>query len=96
VMRGVFGVAVLPLLTYGIVSASLGGMGLRPALRGLLALGTQPSRAALSLVLFPMAASALLGAVVSVLVSVIAHGPGDAPLTSDLPATFGVTFAAGA
>jgi hypothetical protein len=96
VMRGMFGFAVIPLLTYGIVSASLGGTGLRPAVRGLVALGAPPSRAALVSVLLTMLASSVVCAVLAALVSGIAHGPSDAPLASDLPATFGVAFIAGA
>jgi hypothetical protein len=95
VMRGSVGVVVLPLLTYGIVSASLGGAGLRASVRGLVALGAPPARAALASVLFAMAASAVACALVSALVCLIAHGHGDPPLLSDLPATVCVAFLAG-
>jgi len=96
VMRGTFGFVILPLLTYGIVSAALGGAGLRPAVRGLVALGAPPPRAALASVGVSMAAAALACGVVAVLVCLIAHGSADPPLVWDLPASFGVAFTAGA
>jgi hypothetical protein len=96
VLRGTFGLVILPLLTYGIVSATLAGVGLRPAVRGLVALGAQPSRAALASVGVAMTASAVVAAVVAAIVCVIAHGHADPPLLWDLPATFGVAFVGGA
>ena len=96
VMRGTFGFVILPLLTYGIVSATLGGAGLRPAIRGLVALGAPPPRAALASVGVSMAAAALACGVVAVLVCLIAHGSADSPLVWDLPASFGVAFTGGA
>jgi hypothetical protein len=95
-MRGAIGVVVLPLLTYGIVSACLGRAGLRSSIRGAIALGAPPSRAALATVLVAMAVAAIACAVIAVVVCAIAHGQGDPPLVYDLPASFGVTFAAGA
>lgn len=96
VMRGTFGVAVLPLLTYGIVSASLGGLGLRPAVSGLVALGAPPPRAALASVIVSMAASALVCGVIAAVVCAVAHGSADPPLAWDLPMSFGVALVGGA
>lgn len=96
VLRGTVGVVVLPLLTYGVVSATLGGAGLRPALRGLVALGASPPRAALASIGVAMTASAVTCGLLAGLVCLIAHTRFDPPLAWDLPATFGVAFLAGA
>jgi hypothetical protein len=96
VLRGTFALVILPLLTYGIVSATLGGNGLGPSLRGLVAIGGAPQRAALASVGVAMTASALVCGAVAVLVCSIAHGASDAPLVRDLPASFGVAFIGGA
>ena len=96
VMRGTFGFVILPLLTYGIVSATLGSAGLRPAMSGLVALGAPPSRAALVSVLVSMTASALACGVIAVIVCLTAHGSADPPLVWDIPASFGVAFTGGA
>jgi hypothetical protein len=96
VLRGTFALLILPLLTYGVVSATLGGAGLRPSLRGVVALGAPPERAAATSVAVAMAASALLSAIVASVVCVVAHGSSDPPLLADLPASFGVAFVGGA
>jgi hypothetical protein len=96
VMRGTFGFVVVPLLTYGIVSASLGATGLRAAIRGLSALGASPQRAALASVLVAMAASAIASGLIALAVCTLAHGAGDAPLAADLLGSFGVAVVAGA
>lgn len=94
-LRGTFGVVVAPLLSYGIVSAALGGRGLRTSIRGFVALGSAPSRAALATVLTAMALSAVACGFVAGLVCVVAHGPSDPPLVRDLPASFCVGFLGG-
>jgi hypothetical protein len=96
VMRGTFGPIVLPLLTYAIVGATFAGNGLRPAIRGLVALGASRASAALASVVVAMVASAVACAVVAALACGLAHGPTDPPLASDLPASFGVAFVGGA
>lgn len=96
VLRGTFALLILPLLTYGLVSATLGGGGLRPSMRGLIALGASPARAAMASIVVAMAASALLCGAVAAIVCVLAHGASDPPLVWDLPASFGVAFVAGA
>ncbi len=96
VLRGTFSVVVLPLLTYGIVSAALGGKGLRPAIRGLVAIGAAPERAALASSLVAMAVSALAGGVVAAVICLAAHGSADAPLLADLPVSFGIACLGGA
>lgn len=92
VLRGTFGAAIVPLLTYGIVSVTLGGVGLRPAMRGLVALGASPPRASIASIAVAMAASAVASGVLAVLVCVVAHGASDPPLAWDVPASFGVAF----
>lgn len=96
VLRGTFAFVVLPLVAYGVVGVVLGGQGLRASLRGVVALGRDPSRAALGSVLTAMAAAAIACGVVGVLVCAIAHGETDPPLARDLPATFGVALVGGA
>jgi hypothetical protein len=96
VLRGTFAVAVLPLLAYALVSAVLGARGLRDATHGLVAIGGSPAGAALASVLVAMTASASTSGALAAIVCAIAHGSGDAPIASDLPASFGVAFAAGA
>jgi hypothetical protein len=90
------GFIVIPLVTYGIVSATLGGAGLRASIRGVVALGGAPVQAALGSVLVAMAASALVCGLVAAAVCAIAHGQGDPPLSADLPASFGVAVLSGA
>lgn len=94
-LRGSFGVVVAPLLAYGIVSAALGGRGLKSSIRGFIAIGSTPSRAAQATVLTSMAVSAIASGVLAALVCVVAHGPTDPPLLRDLPASFGVAFLGG-
>lgn len=96
VLRASFGPIVLPLLAYGVVSAALGGAGLRSSVRGVVALGASPPRAALAAALVATIGSAVSAALIGVLLCVIAHGPTDPPLSADLPATFGVAFVGGA
>lgn len=96
VMRGTFGFIILPLVTYGIVSATLGSVGLRPAVRGLVAIGAPARRAALASVLVAMASSAIVCGLIAALVCLVAHGSADPPLAWDLPASFGVAFTASA
>jgi hypothetical protein len=96
VMRGAFATFILPLVAYVIAGASLGGAGLRRAVRGVVALGAAPRRAALVTTLVAVAASAIAGAVLAVVVCAIAHGSGDAPLGADLVASAGVSALGGA
>jgi len=95
-MRGTFGVFVLPLATYALVGTTQGGLGLRRAIAGVVSLGADPRRAALSCVLVAVTAAALLGAVLAALVCVLAHGAHDAPLARDLPASIFVGAIGGA
>lgn len=96
VMKETFGFVALPLLTYGIVSAVLGGGGLRASLRGVVALGGAPERAALASIGVAMMSSALVSGVVAAAITVLARGGGDAPIATDLPMSFGVAFVGGA
>jgi hypothetical protein len=74
----------------------LGGKGVGHAIRGIVAIGGEPSRAALATVLVAMAASALLCGFAAMLVCVLAHGETDPPLASDMFGSFGVALQGGA
>lgn len=87
VMRGTFGVLVLPLLTFGIVGAALGGAGMQRGIRGLVVLGASPRRAALASASIATAASVIVCAVLAAIVCAIAHGATDPPLVKDIPAS---------
>jgi len=90
VMRGSFAFLVLPLVAYAIVGAVIGAGGLRHGVRGVVALGAEPRRAALAsvgvAVAYAMAACGILAA----LVCLLAHGAQDPPLASDVPTSFWV------
>jgi hypothetical protein len=100
VMRGPYGLVVLPLVAYGLVSASLGGDGLRRGIRGVVALGAPPRQAALATVLVALVSAAILCGLLAALVCVLAHGSHDPPLSRDLPTSMwigalgGATYAA--
>lgn len=95
-LRGAFGFVVLPLLSYGIVSAVLSGGGLKDSIRGLVAIGAEPRKAALSTVLGAIGMSALLNGLLAMVVAAIAHRAYDVPLVQDLPSSFLVAAAGGA
>ena len=95
-LRGTFAFVIVPLLAFAVVGAAVGGTGLRPGVRGLVALGASPRRAAIATVAVAMLVSAILCALVGAVVCVVAHGAGDVPLARDLPATAVVAFASGA
>lgn len=96
VLRGQFGFVVLPLVAYGIVSATLAGSGLGAAVDGLVRLGASPPKAALASSLVAMTTSAIVTAFLAAVLCVIAHGDHDPPLVLDVPASFGVAFLGGA
>jgi hypothetical protein len=96
VMRGPFGFVVVPLVSYTIVGAALGGAGLRGATRGLVALGASSRAAVAATVLVAAIASAIASAILAAIVTVVAHGPIDAPLPADLVASVGVAILGGA
>jgi hypothetical protein len=83
-MRSSYGFLVLPLVAYATVGATLGGAGLKRAIRGIVVLGGDPRRAALVTTLVAIVFSALFGALSAIVICAIAHGSGDAPLASDL------------
>ncbi len=90
VMRGSFAFLVLPLLSYATVGAVLGAGGLRRAIRGTVALGAEPRRAALASVGVAVVSAAVLSGLLAVLVCAVAHGSQDPPLASDLPTSLWV------
>lgn len=105
VMHGSFGRFVLPLLEFGVVGATIGGMGMRKGIRGVVGLGSSPRRAALVTAIVASVACAIVGGVLAAVVCAIAHGPADPPLGADLfastwigalgGAAYGAYFAAG-
>lgn len=105
VMRGTFGRFVFPLLEFAIVGATVGPLGLRRGVRGIVGLGASPRRAAFVTALVAAAACALVGALLAAVVCALAHGPADPPLGADLfastwigalgGAAYGAYFAAG-
>lgn len=95
-MRGGFGVFVVPLVSYAVVGSALGGDGLRRALDGVVALGAEPKRAAAATLLVSMVASMAICALLGVFFCLFAHGATDPPLARDLPITFGVAALGGA
>lgn len=96
VLRGSFPMLVIPLLTYGMVSAVLGGVGMRGAIQGLVAIGAQPRRAALASVIVAVAASAVVCGVLAAVVCGLAHGAQDPPLGRDLVTSLWVSALGGA
>jgi hypothetical protein len=95
-LRGTIAFAVVPLLSYGVVSACLGGKGLRAAIAGMVALGADRRAAARSTIGVSMLLAAVLSGAVAALAAFLAHGAADAPLMRDVPASFGVGCLAGA
>ena len=85
VMRGSFAFLVLPLLSYAIVGGVVGAGGLRRGIRGVVALGAEPRRAALASVGVAVISAALACGVLAAVVCALAHGAQDPPLSSDLP-----------
>jgi len=96
VMRGTFGAIVLPLLSYGVVGAALGGLGLAQSIRGTVSLGAEPRRAALASIGVAVAVSATAGGLLGLVVCGVAHGPLDPPLARDLPASLWIGALGGA
>jgi hypothetical protein len=86
-LRGMFGMYVLPLVSYAIVGAALGGSGMKRGIRALVALGAPPEKAALACTLVAIVASIVVSGVLAVVVCVVAHGSGDPPLVRDIPAS---------
>lgn len=85
VMRGSFAFLVLPLVAYAIVGATVGTGGLRRGIRGVVALGAEPRRAALASVGVAVLSAAVACGLLAAVVCVLAHGSQDPPLGSDLP-----------
>ena len=95
VMRGAFAFLVLPLVAFGVVGAVLGRSGLRGGIRGVVALGAAPRRAALASVVVAMASSAALCGILAAVVCALAHGSQDPPLAIDMAVSLGVAALGG-
>ncbi len=106
VLRGGFSRFMFPLLTFAVVGAVIGAAGMRKSIRGIVGLGARPRSAALATALVAAGACAVVGAILFAIVCVVAHGPADPPLGSDLfastwigalgGAAYGAYFSAGA
>jgi len=95
-LQSPFGTFALPLLSYAVVGATLGGEGLSRSTRSLVAFGATPFRAAFGSIAVAMVVAATLSSIVGVLVAVLGHGDGDPPLLRDAVATAWVAFLGGA
>lgn len=95
VMLGMVGPIVLPLLSFGIVAAVLGGDSTARAARPLVAFGASPVRAVLGATFVAMLASALLAASLAAGAAALAHGAGSPELAYDILASGGAGAAAG-
>ena len=82
-LTSIFGALALPLLSFAVVGAALGGDGLARSTRSFVAFGARPAEVALATIGVAVAASALVAAIVGAVVAALAHGPGDAPLAVD-------------
>lgn len=96
VMRGTFAFLVLPLVSYGVVGATLGRAGLRRGIGGVVALGAAPRTAALASVGVAIVTSAALSGVLAAVVCALAHGSQDPPLAADMISSLGVGVLGGA
>lgn len=95
-LPGSVGNLVLPLLAFAAVSAVVGEGGMRRAASGLVALGAEPSAAALSTSGVAVGLAASLGALAASLGALLAHGTSDPPLWLDVPLSFVVGALGGA
>lgn len=91
-LLGLFVPFVMPLVTYAIASAALGGEGLVGATRPLVRFGASPQLTALAAGVVTTIASAVVCAIVGALLVVAAHNAGDPPMGHDAALT---AYAAG-
>lgn len=95
-LAGMFASFVLPFTVYAVVTAVLGKSGMRAATRGFVAIGAEPSRAALSMTFVAMGVGGTLAAIVSFAIAALAHGSADPPLLVDALVSAGVGGLGGA
>lgn len=91
-LLGLFVPFVMPLVTYAIASAALGGEGLVGATRPLVRFGASPRLTALAAGVVTTIASAVACAIVGALLVVAAHNAVDPPIANDVAIT---AYAAG-
>jgi hypothetical protein len=84
---GLFVPFVMPLVTFAVASAALGGEGVVAATRPLVRFGASPRLSALAVGLVAAAASAVACAVIGALLVVAAHNAVDPPLAHDVAIT---------
>ncbi len=87
VLIDTFGALALPLLSYGIVGASVASRSLRASTAPVVAFGAQPARAAAASIAVAAATCALVGALMAATVAVVAHGVSDPPRLHDAMAS---------
>lgn len=87
VLLGVYLPFVLPLMTYAIVGAALGGSGITTAVRPLVRFGASPRASALATGLVAALGSAVACALTAAVLVAAAHNPLDPPLGQDLALT---------
>jgi len=83
-LQAIFGGFALPLLTFTMVGAVLGGDGLTRATRPFVAFGAPPRVIAVATIAVAALASALVAALVGGAVAALAHGSSDPPLARDV------------
>ncbi len=95
-LRGPFAGLVLPLVSFTIVGACVGAIGLRKSLRPVVGLGASPAEAARAIAAVTVVAGALLGGALAMFVCRMGHRAGDSALVRDMVTSFGVGALAGA
>jgi hypothetical protein len=73
----------LPLLSYALVGAALGGRSMGGSIAPVVAFGAAPARAATATLVVSCAACAVAASLLAAAVAAIAHGTGDPPLLRD-------------
>lgn len=87
VLVSAYGALVLPLLTYTLVGAVLGGRSLAASTAPVVSFGATPGRAAAVTVSVAVVAGVVLGGALAATVALVAHGSGDPPVASDAAAS---------
>lgn len=96
ILLGLWAPVVLPLMTLTILGAMTGTEGIRAFVRKVQPFGASGARAALACVLSSAFVCALVSTITAAIVVLVAHGPEDPALGSDLLATIWITALGGA
>ncbi len=95
-LQVVFAQIVLPLVSFSVVGALLGGDGLARSTRALVAFGATPADVALGTVIAAVASSAITSMILGSAVAALAHGSADPPLLRDVATSAWVAGLGGA